>query len=89
MKALVYALALFNSAIAAAISLACSKAIQDPYLIYPWIALACATFLCALLFPTYFKHLNIPMESFADKSRMAGNEQPQAILDKKTQGEEY
>lgn len=77
-----------NSAIAAAISLACSKAIDDPYLIYPWIALAVATFLCAMLFPTYFKHLNIPMQSFADKDRMAGKDQPMAILDKKGQGEE-
>lgn len=89
MKGLVYALALFNSAIAAAISLACAKAIDDPYLIWPWVALAVATFLCACLFPTYFKHLNIPMESFADRSRMAGNEQPQAILDQKARGEEY
>lgn len=88
MKALVYAMSLFSSAIAAAISLACASAIQDPYLIYPWIALACATFLTSLLFPTYFKHLNVPMASFADKSRMAGEQQPLAIIEKKGKGEE-
>ncbi|KAI9632829.1 POT family-domain-containing protein [Dioszegia hungarica] len=87
MKALVYALALFNSAVAAAISLACAKAIDDPYLIWPWVALAVSTFGCACLFPTYFKHLNIPMEQFADKDRMAGADQPTA-LDHKARGEE-
>lgn len=82
MKALVYALALFPQAIAAAVSLACSKAIQDPYLIWPWVATACATFCCAWVFPTYFRHLNIPVEDFADKKRMAGLDQPKAIAAK-------
>lgn len=53
MKALVYSLALFNIAIAAALSLALSNAIQDPYLPWVWTAFACATFLTAWLFPTY------------------------------------
>jgi POT family proton-dependent oligopeptide transporter len=78
MKALVYALALFPQAIAAAVSLACSKAIQDPYLIWPWTALAVATFCTAWVFPTYFKHLN-PVEDFADKKRMEGADRPQAL----------
>ena len=52
MKALVYSLALFNIAIAAALSLALSNAIQDPYLPWVWTAFACATFLTAWLFPT-------------------------------------
>lgn len=87
MKALVYALALFNTAVSSAISLACANAIQDPYLIYPWAALAVLTFACAWVFPIYFKHLNVPMEEFADKDRMAGLDQPKAVEDKKAQME--
>jgi POT family proton-dependent oligopeptide transporter len=82
MKALVYALALFNSAIAAAISLACANAIQDPYLIWPWVALSCASFAVAWVFPTYFKHLNVPLSNFADEDRMAGLEQPSVLREK-------
>ncbi|WWD18336.1 hypothetical protein CI109_102786 [Kwoniella shandongensis] len=76
MKGLVYAICLFNSAISAAIGLACSNAIQDPYLIWPYVALAIACFLCALLFPTYFKHLNEPIKEFADPARQAGLQKP-------------
>lgn len=82
MKALVYALALFNTAIASAISLACSNAIQDPWLIWPWVALAVCSFCTAFVFPTYFRHLNIPMEEFADTNRMAGLDQPLALREK-------
>lgn len=76
MKGLVYAIALFPSAIAAAISLACSAAIQDPYLIWPYVALACASFITAFAFPTYFKHLNDPIKDFQDVNRQAGVYQP-------------
>lgn len=79
MKGLVYSLALFNSAIAAAISLALSEAIQDPYLIWPWVALTVASVLCAAAFPTYFRHLNDPVRDFADRNRQEGKYQPQAI----------
>ncbi|WVF69297.1 hypothetical protein IAT40_004073 [Kwoniella sp. CBS 6097] len=72
MKGLVYALCLFNSAISSAIGLACSNAIQDPYLIWPYVALAIACTICAAIFPTYFKHLNEPMKEFADPARQAG-----------------
>lgn len=58
MRALVYSLALFNSAVASAISMAVSKALADPNLIIPWAVLACASFLCAFVFPTYFKYLD-------------------------------
>ena len=80
MKGLVYALALFNTAIASAISLACANAIQDPYLIWPWTATAVASFLCAWVFPTYFKHLDVPLAEFADRDRMEGKEQPSETL---------
>jgi len=72
MKGLVYGLCLFNSAIAAIIGLACADAIQDPYLIWPYVALAVACFLCAFLFPTYYKDFNEPMKMFADPARQAG-----------------
>ena len=80
MKGLVYALALFNSAIAAAIGLALADAIQDPYLIWPWVALAVACFVVALMFPTLFKHLDVSLQDFADKDRQAGLQQPQALV---------
>ncbi len=47
MKGLVYALNLFNTAIAAAISLALSKIIDDPYLIWSYVAVAIACFVAA------------------------------------------
>jgi len=80
MKGLVYALALFNSAITAAISLALADVIQDPNLIWPWVALAAATFICAFIFPTYFRHLDVPLAAFADKDRQAGLQQPKVLL---------
>lgn len=79
MKGLVYAFALFNSAVAAALGLACSNAITDPYLEWTWTALAIASFLCAVSFPTYFKHLNTPSRDFADRDRQAGLSQPVAL----------
>lgn len=79
MKGLVYALALFNSAIAAALGLAVSKAITDPYLMWSWTALAVASFLCAVSFPTYFRHLNDTPQAFADRDRQAGYQQPVAL----------
>ncbi|WVN86503.1 uncharacterized protein L203_101667 [Cryptococcus depauperatus CBS 7841] len=72
MKCLVYALCLFTSSISSAIGLACSNAIQDPYLIWPYVALAVACAICAVLCPTYFRHLNDPVRSFADLDRQAG-----------------
>ena len=90
MKGLVFALALFNSAVSAAISLACAEAIQDPYLIWPWVALAVASFVTALIFPFYFKKLDIPLQDFANRDRQAGLQQPLALhpqtLDREEQG---
>ncbi|ORY25561.1 POT family-domain-containing protein [Naematelia encephala] len=82
MKGLVYALALFNFAIAAAISLALSQAIQD--LVWPWVALTVACVICAIALPTYFSHLNTPMLRFADRDRQAGKYQPNVINDADT-----
>ncbi|KAK4684848.1 hypothetical protein P7C73_g5312, partial [Tremellales sp. Uapishka_1] len=76
MKGLVYALALFNSAVAAAISLALADVIQDPYLVWPWVALAAASVITAAAFPTLFRHLNEPLDSFALRSRQEGMQQP-------------
>lgn len=58
MRGLVYSLALFNSCVAAAISMAVSKALADPNLVIPWIVIAAVTFACAFVFPTYFRHLD-------------------------------
>ncbi|OCF62322.1 POT family proton-dependent oligopeptide transporter [Kwoniella mangroviensis CBS 10435] len=76
MKGLVYAICLFSSAISSAIGLACSNAIQDPYLIWPYVALAVACFICAVIFPVFFRHLNEPTRVFADPARQAGKLQP-------------
>ena len=88
MKGLVFALALFNSAVSAAISLACAEAIQDPYLIWPWVALAVVSFITALIFPFYFKKLDLPLQDFANRDRQAGLQQPLAIHDMPTIGRE-
>jgi len=32
--------------------------ISQPNLVIPWIVLACLAFVCAFIFPTYFRHLN-------------------------------
>jgi POT family proton-dependent oligopeptide transporter len=79
MKGLVYAIALFPTAIGAAISLACAPAITDPYLIWPYVALAVASFVTAFAFPTYFKHLNDPIKDFQNEERQAGLYQPNYI----------
>lgn len=75
MKGLIYALFLFATAISSAISLALSDVIDDPNLVWPWVALAIASFLAALVFPTYFRHLNHTTAKFADPSRQEGYEQ--------------
>lgn len=79
MKGLVYAICLFSSAISAAISLACSAAITDPFLIWPYIPVAACCLLCAIFFPTCMRHLNEPVESFADPDRQAGKQQPNYV----------
>lgn len=76
MKSLVYAFALFPSAVSAAISLACSAAIKDPDLIWPYVALAVACAICAVLCPTYFRHLNDFQSDFANVERAEGRQQP-------------
>jgi POT family proton-dependent oligopeptide transporter len=58
MRGLVYSMSLFNTAIASAISMACAKALADPNLVIAWIVLACCTFTCCFIFPTYFRDLN-------------------------------
>ncbi|KAL1406648.1 hypothetical protein Q8F55_008354 [Vanrija albida] len=77
MKGLVYALFLFATAISSAISLALSDVIDDPNLVWPWVALACASFIAALVFPTYFRYLNHTTATFADKDRQEGRQQNQ------------
>jgi POT family proton-dependent oligopeptide transporter len=69
-------LCLFNQAISYAIQLAMSKVVDDPYLIWPYTALAVACFITAFVFPTYFRHLDAPMRNFADPDRQFGREQP-------------
>lgn len=51
----------------------------QPYLTWVWVALACAAFVTAWVFPTYFRHLNVPVGNFADKNRMEGKEQPSVL----------
>jgi POT family proton-dependent oligopeptide transporter len=58
MRGLVYSLSLFNTAIASAISMACSSALTDPNLLIAWIVLASVTFACCFVFPTVFRGLN-------------------------------
>ena len=86
MKGLVYAIALFPSAISAAISLALSQAIQDPNLIWPYVAVGAACLICAAICPTYFRDLDAWQSDFADKERQLGHQQPKYV--QKHAGEE-
>ena len=79
MKGLVYAIALFPSAVAAAVSLACAQAIQDPNLIWPYVALAVACAICAVICPTVFKDLDSWQSDFANKERQLGHQQPKYV----------
>ncbi|WOO82726.1 Peptide transporter PTR2 [Vanrija pseudolonga] len=74
MKGFVLAIFLFATSISSAISLALSKVIVDPHLMWPWVALAIASFLAAGVFPTYFRHLNTPPPSFSDVARQKGED---------------
>ena len=60
----------------AAISLAAAQAIQDPNLIWPWVALAVASMICAVICPTVFKDLDTWQADFASKERQLGHQQP-------------
>lgn len=84
MKGFVYSFTLFNQAISAAIALALAGVIRDPWLVWPWTAMAVITFCVAWVFPTYFKHLNVPMKDFANRDRQAGLHQPKYIEAEKT-----
>ena len=90
MKSLVYAIVLFNrepppipvkitadvsEAIVAAVGLALSGVIRDPWLVWPYVALAAANFICIFWVPWYFRHLNVPLKSFADRERGAGKKE--------------
>ena len=84
MKGFVYSFTLFNQAISAAIALALAGVIRDPWLVWPWTAMAVITFCVAWVFPTYFKHLNVPMKDFANRDRQAGLHQPKYMEEEKT-----
>ncbi|KAK4689235.1 hypothetical protein P7C73_g866, partial [Tremellales sp. Uapishka_1] len=69
-----------SEAIGAAISLALSDVIQDPYLIWPYVALAIANFICIFIFPIFFRHLNEPVKDFLNirDNRKEGLQQNQS-----------
>lgn len=78
MKSLIYALVLFTSAISSAIGLALTPVVVDPYLKWPYVALAAACFACCPVLMLCFKDLNKPV-TFNDIDRMEGRQQP-AVL---------
>lgn len=62
MKGLVMALCLFASAISAALGEAVTPALQDPYLIWPFVGIAVAGFVATGLFFIFFRKLHVTME---------------------------
>ncbi|KAK6204532.1 POT family-domain-containing protein [Scheffersomyces amazonensis] len=62
MKGLVMALFLFTTALSSALSEAVTAALIDPYLIWPFAAVAIATYLAAAGFLYQFRNLHIEME---------------------------
>ena len=75
MKGLVYAAVLFTTALSAALTLIVNPALKDPYLIWPYVALAIVSFICAIALPVFFSDLNKPVD-FYDQARMEGKQQP-------------
>jgi len=49
---------LFTTALSSALTLIVNPALVDPYLIWPYVALAIASFLCAVALPILFSDLN-------------------------------
>jgi len=78
MKSLVLAFFLFSNSLSSALTEALTAVLVDPYLIWPYVALAVASALCTVALPTYFRHLNEPV-AFGEVERMEGKQQP-AVL---------
>jgi POT family proton-dependent oligopeptide transporter len=87
MKSLIYALVLFTSAISSAIGLALTPVVVDPYLKWPYVALAAACFACCPVLMLCFKDLNKPV-TFIDIDRMEGRQQPAVLAANKGVEEE-
>lgn len=90
MKGLVMALFLFTTALSSALSQAVTPALVDPYLVWPFAAIAIATFIAAACFFIQFRNLHIEMEQEriiredmdAEKKREEANRKvPDAIID--------
>jgi dipeptide/tripeptide permease len=62
MKGLVMALCLFSSALSAALSEAITPALNDPNIIWAFVAMACVGFALTVLFFFHFRNLHIVME---------------------------
>ncbi|GMF47681.1 unnamed protein product [[Candida] boidinii] len=63
------------SAISSAISLAVTAALIDPWLIYPFAALAIAGFLTAVVFPIQYWRLDLTMQKEAIADGLAEDEE--------------
>jgi POT family proton-dependent oligopeptide transporter len=63
MKGLVMSLFLFMQSLSAALSQACTPALNDPYLIWPFVAFAVAGFILAFWFLWLYRDLHIVMEA--------------------------
>jgi POT family proton-dependent oligopeptide transporter len=78
MKGLVYAAVLFTTALSSALTLIVNPALTDPYLIWPYVAVAIVSFACTIALPVFFSELNKPVD-FADVDRMEGKQQPNYV----------
>jgi len=78
MKGLIYAAVLFTTALSSALTEIVNPALVDPYLIWPYVALAIASFICAIILPVFFSDLNKPVV-FLESGRMEGKEQPNVL----------
>ena len=54
---------------------------------WPYVALAAANFICIFWVPCYYRHLNVPLSSFADRERAAGKKEQVAGLTHEAAGE--
>lgn len=88
MKSLVLAFFLFSYSISAALTEALTGVLVDPYLIWPYVALAVATFICAIVLPLWFGHLNEPVV-FEDLNKAQEKDSPATLTNGETEGEDY
>ena len=84
MKGLVWAISLLPSGIAAAMSLALSQVIQDPYLVWPYAAVGVSCLLAAIICSLVFQDLNTWPTDFMEGQEVREGQGGESTLEGRT-----